>query len=732
MAFIRPREEERTGYQNGLPLEPHIDFQNDFCMCYRLNESTADRVKQYVDNGYVAHLMTGISWGSYVDYLTGEYDGREHMDEWQKDRFGNEIVHGHMTPYMVPTISFADYLSEKLKIAVDAGVVAIHVEEPEFWDRGGYSEAFKREYELYYREPWQAQHTSVDAHYRCAQLKAYLYRRTIDRVSASIKEYAKVKYNRDVRFYVPTHSLLNYTQWKIMSPEGMLADIPGVDGFIAQVWTGTAREKNIYKGILKERTFETAYLEYGVMQELVRGTGKRMWFLHDPIEDNPIFDWNDYQYNYYKTVTASLLHPHINHFEICPWPDRIMHGKYPKDAPDAATIPPEYKTRLNGMFQTLGDIECADNADSLRVGVLMSDTALYQRTFTDDLYGCAPEEEVGTVLRTNEDLTNSIIRKIANGTAEKTEELQLAESNAFPLFYGLSLPLVNNGLAVRPVLLDNVRRYPDTLDEYNLLILSYEFMKPLSPDVNNALAAWVQNGGVLVYVGDGSDPFHAIRSWWTGKYDTPAQHLFELFGLQKNPADGTYSCGKGHVIIRNLNPMHLCIREDLATEYKQTIHDAANLLGTTWIEDNKLIVRRGNHIVAASLLESDTAGDVEFDGLFADMYTPDFAVCEKVVIKPDESRLLFDFATIEDETLRIIGTCVRVLSMEEKDDAIHLSVRGAEGFKAYMRLRVPEEYAKATVLLDGAKIQSVYCEKSRTLLLIFDSHAGERNIAIKK
>ena len=73
MAFIRNREEERTGYQNGLPLEPHIDFQNDFCMCYRLNETTAERVKQYVDNGYVAHLMTGISWGSYVDYLTGEY-----------------------------------------------------------------------------------------------------------------------------------------------------------------------------------------------------------------------------------------------------------------------------------------------------------------------------------------------------------------------------------------------------------------------------------------------------------------------------------------------------------------------------------------------------------------------------------------------------------------------------------------------------------------------------------
>ena len=51
--------------------------------------------------------------------------------------------------------------------------------------------------------------------YKSARLKAYLYCRTIDRVSAALKEYAKVKHGKDLRFYVPTHSLLNYTQWKI-------------------------------------------------------------------------------------------------------------------------------------------------------------------------------------------------------------------------------------------------------------------------------------------------------------------------------------------------------------------------------------------------------------------------------------------------------------------------------------------------------------------------------------
>ena len=51
------------------------------------------------------------------------------------------------------------------------------MEEPEFWDRSGYSEAFKREYEIYYKEPWRPQHEDLDVQYKSARLKAYLYSR---------------------------------------------------------------------------------------------------------------------------------------------------------------------------------------------------------------------------------------------------------------------------------------------------------------------------------------------------------------------------------------------------------------------------------------------------------------------------------------------------------------------------------------------------------------------------
>ena len=251
MSYIRSKKEELTGFQEGAPYCPEIDLQCDFVMVYGTDEGMPERVKQFKEKGYVVHLMTGSAWGRYQDYLNGEWDGRSHWDESQAGRDGEPILHGHDTPYMVPAVSFSDYLTEKLKPAVDAGVEAIHLEEPEFWDYGGYSAAFQREYQLYYHEPWQPPHESLDARYKASRLKAWLYSRALSRISASLKEYAMVKYGRELRFYVPTHSLVNYTQWKILSPEAALTDIPSVDGYIAQIWTGTSRCANVLEGVVR-------------------------------------------------------------------------------------------------------------------------------------------------------------------------------------------------------------------------------------------------------------------------------------------------------------------------------------------------------------------------------------------------------------------------------------------------------------------------------------------------
>lgn len=126
---------------------------------------------------------------------------------------------------------------------------------------------------------------------------------------------------------MPTHSLINYTSWQIVSPEASLASLDCVDGYIAQVWTGTAREPNFYNGVQKERVFENAFLEYGCMKSMTAPLNRKMYFLTDPIEDRAK-DWLDYKINYQATFAAQLMYPMVDTYEVMPWPDRIYQGLY--------------------------------------------------------------------------------------------------------------------------------------------------------------------------------------------------------------------------------------------------------------------------------------------------------------------------------------------------------------------------------------------------------------------
>ena len=737
MAYIRDRIEERTSFQQSAAYSGKDDINTDVVMVYGVGGSTRERIAAYKEHGYVIHVMTGIAWGGYTDYLYGEWDGRDHWDEAQTDRFGNKILHGKDTPYMVPTIAFADYITEKLKAAVDCGAEAIHVEEPEFWDRCGYSEAFKREYKLYYREDWRPPHESEDARYRAAKLKSYLYLRTIDRVASALKEYALTRYGRVLRFYVPTHSLLNYTQWKIVSPEGLLTDSPSVDGYIAQIWTGTSREPTPLDGVIKERTFETAYLEYGIMQELIKGTGRKMWFLHDPIEDNDIFTWENYKYNYLKTVVASLLHPKVNTYEVCPWPHRVFYGKYPSHSPDATTIPADYATLLCSVFQTLGDMPLSETDSKIRTGVLLSDSALFQRDYSDGVI--APPEAPSadaTVISDSGALKDAFTKKLFKGEKDETLLREFIRSSTFPSFYGLCLPLLKYGMPVRPVSLDNIRRYTGYLDDYDVLLLSYEFMKPEYPDVNNALASWVRSGGKLIYVGDGSDPYHKIRSWWNSsgtKYPSAAEHLFEMLGVSEPKNKEIYSVGSGFAAVWTVNPAEITFSKEKADELRDLFTGVIGKDGGTWTHQNSVSMRRGPYIPAAVLDESVSGEPLRFRGLFADMFDIRYSVLTEKTIAPDENALLFDFDAIRDETLRVIGTAARVLSLSAAENTVSLTVKGTDDVRMYTRLRVPFAVTAAEGKRrngEAVPVGAEYDPASRTVLLSYDGLAEELDITL--
>ncbi len=202
---------------------------------------------------------------------TAASTARTTSNEAQTDRNGRKISHGGDVYYMAPAENYGKFLCQGVKQAMDAGAAAIHLEEPEFWARGGYSAGFQREWKSFYHEDWVPPHSSPDAQYCASLLKYHLYGRALQQIFEFVKA-ENARTGRQVKCYVPTHSLINYAHWMIVSPESSLVRV-GADGYIAQVWTGTVRTPNVYRGDRRERTFEAAFLEYGAMMNMVRATG---------------------------------------------------------------------------------------------------------------------------------------------------------------------------------------------------------------------------------------------------------------------------------------------------------------------------------------------------------------------------------------------------------------------------------------------------------------------------
>ncbi|NJP40484.1 hypothetical protein HCH52_05400 [Oscillospiraceae bacterium HV4-5-C5C] len=700
MFGITDQIDERTGYQESAPLAGNIDFRCDFVMVYGLGPDLPLRLRQYQAAGYRVHLMTGISWGQYQDYLDGLWDGQPHWDEAQTDRQGQMIIHNPRVPYMVPTLSFIDYLGQKLERAIDQGIIAIHVEEPEFWDRGGYSPAFIKEYEAYYHEPYIRPDSSPEAAYRCGALKAYLYTRAIRLLSVRLKAYARTVGQADLKFYVPTHSLLNYTQWKIVSPEVHLLDIDTVDGLIAQIWTGTSRTANVYAGVLAERTFDTAFLEYSLMQSFAAAGGKRLWFLHDPIEDNPGYDWDNFRAQYQQTLIASLLQPEVWRYEICPWPHRVVEGVYPriqpnieqKDersyaAPSARPVPEAYRSKLSQIFQLLRDMRYRDwsyAGHAAEVGILIGNSAMYQRGLKD-----------GKAYNLNNELQRTLPYELTRQDLAQLEQnparlLAYRQSTAFPDFYGLALPLLKQGIWVRPLVYDQLSRRPQLLSAYKVLVLSYEFFKPEDAAIQKILVDWVRQGGHLIYVGDDTDPYQAIRGCWPAG-QTPAQALLRSLGLPDPYPAGHYTVGEGAVYLLRCLPACLTWRGAALRTYLAALRQALKVTEPAWEPSGQLVLRRGPYIIGAGLTEAAAAAEQTLPGQYCDLLSDGLDLVTDYKLQPGQLCLLYDLEQIKDQALALILSGARVLSMDVRPRQIKLQMSSAIDLTVVNRLRLPRK-----------------------------------------
>ena len=681
-------QEIKTTFQTASHWKPTIDVRSDAVMIYgtgsRPEMTFKDRVESWKKHGYTPHFMTGIAWGGYSDYFTGKWDGKPHMDEGQKDAKGDTILHNPGTPYIVPTLNYLKFFKEtQIKPVIDADIREIFLEEPEFWAYAGYSESFKREWQEYYGFPWRAQNLSAENTYLSNKLKYHLYYRALNEAFTYAKEYGREK-GMDVRCYVPTHSLINYSMWHIVSPEASLASMKNCDGYIAQVWTGTSRVPNYFNGTRKERVFETAFLEYGSMESMTRPTGRKMFFLTDPIEDAPK-DWVDYKQNYQATFTAQLLYPQIADYEVMPWPARIYEGLYSISAnsKEKARIPRFYSTQMQIMVNTLNSMPLSKNkvSGSQGISVLMANSLMFQRSLEP---------------------------------VEGYEDPQLSN------FFGLALPLLKRGVPVSITHLENTG-YADTWKDVKVLLMTYSNMKPLDPKAHQDLADWVKKGATIIYCGRDNDPYQQVLEWWNqngNTYTAPSQHLFQLMQIPEKAEEGIYSYGKGRVYVVRQDPKEFVMQEAGDQSLLSVIEKAYGKLEYK----NHFYLERGPYVLAAVVDENAVSSEpLQLKGNYIDLFDPKLPCLKQKTVNPGEQAFLFNIHAVSQKNRpQVLASASRQSNeMIGKRTYSFLAKSPAETDNV-MRILLPKK--PQSIKVSANQFKSEWDDQTHTLLLQFENN----------
>ncbi|MDP4283836.1 MAG: hypothetical protein Q8891_05400 [Bacteroidota bacterium] len=688
---------EKTAFQTGSPWIPEIDVRSDVAIVYGIGDrqrmTFEQRVKTWRDRGYTTYFMTGIAWGSYDDYFLGKWDGKNHLGDGQVDMKGDTIWHGKNIPYVVPVASFIQYMKTGvIKKVIDAGITSIFLEEPEFWARAGYSAAFKNEWQKYYGFAWKPQDKSAENTYLSSKLKYHLYYNAIKQVSSFAKEYGKSK-GLVIKVYIATHSLVNYSSWKIVSPEASLASLPGIDGYIAQVWTGTAREPTYYDGKEKERVFENAFLEYGSMVSMTAPTKRKLFFLTDPIEDWPR-DWKDYKQNYQATFTAELLYPTVNNYEVMPWPERIYTRPYKLANSDVKVlIPRYYSTQMQVMINALNKMPLTNNyiSGSRGIGVLMSNSLMFQRYPTHNGF----------------------------------------EDPQFSNFYGQTFPLLKLGIPIETVHMENLS-YGAALKGIKVLIVSYSNMKPLSAQVHQYLANWVKQGGILIYCGRDDDPYQSVMEWWNtmgNHFKTPSEQLFRILKIKPTTENQKFKVGKGIVYVVRKNPKEFVMEANGSNQFVDLIKQAYenDAKAGKLIYKNSFYLERGPYDIISVMDESISNKPYIIDGPVIDLFDPELPVLTEKIITPGHQALLYDLNRIQNKKQpQVLASASRIYNEVVKSNSYSFISKSPLNTSNSLRILVPKE-PKSITLTDnkGLEISGTnesWDNESGTYFLSFDNN----------
>jgi hypothetical protein len=331
------------------------------------------------------------------------------------------------------------------------------------------------------KSPWQNPASSLDLRYQADRLLAQI---TAERVNTLLQAVAEARpaAERIVALPSPLQTLLAQQ----ISPAWQILTEPSVQDVVGSVNPATMLTPARNNGALRTLPFDQAYLGYSALLGVGRDTTRRLWFAIDPPAPEPQETPQTAKARYEQQVTAALMFPEVTAFQLPASPTSSPHQ--PDDLVTETAV-------IDAVLAQMAAQPRENAATQSEIGLLLGDAAQWQHSGpnTGDLDG----------------------------------------------LYGLALPLLQRGVPVQIASLERTVD-PGYLNRFKVLLLSYDYQKPLGPQTQAALSDWVRRGGSLLLFG-GSDPYNAItNSWWQqARLASPQADLFAQLGLDLGGAPVT-------------------------------------------------------------------------------------------------------------------------------------------------------------------------------------------------
>jgi hypothetical protein len=304
-------------------------------------------------------------------------------------------------------------------------------------------------------------------------------------------------------------------------------------------------------------------------------------------------------------------------------------------------------------------------------------------------------------------------------------------------FFGLALPLVERGMPVEPVQLETAAA-TGSLNRYKIVIMTYEGMKPMDAQANQAIADWVKAGGTLVFVDNDSDPYNGVKSWWnqegSSKHRSPREALFSLLGLDRQTKTGEYKAGKGTLIFDASSPAALSYRKDGATKVRELVQRASSAAEVAYRETNYLVLHRGPYVIGVGLDDAKSGETVhELQGPFIDLFDPRLAIVHSVKLTPGRRALLYSLDRGRDTFPRVLASACKTLgAAKQADGSFAFLARGPEKTEASVRVGLTAAPHQVTV--DGQPLAATswnWDDAAHVMLVRFPNSAKGCKVEIR-